>query len=63
MRTPWIVIGLAAAATAAGVVYVVRKRRAAIEATADQAPFDIVEAELIEVEVIPIVELAFDPAP
>ncbi|HET9988492.1 MAG TPA: hypothetical protein VFQ65_08225 [Kofleriaceae bacterium] len=55
MRTLWIVLGgLAAVATAAGIVYVVRSRRRAVEPAQDLEPFDIVEAELIEIEAIPV---------
>ena len=51
MRTQWIIIGgLAAAATTAGIVYAVRKRRHAAVAEDVQDPFDIVEAEIIEIE-------------
>lgn len=63
MRTQWIIIGgIAAAATTAGIVYAIRKRRhAAVEPeTAD--PFDIVEAEIIEVEAIPVMGVSsIDP--
>jgi hypothetical protein len=59
MRTLWIVLGgLAAAATAGAVVYVVRNRRREVEAPDDMVPFDIVEAELIEVEAIPVVTVS-----
>jgi len=58
MRTQWIIIGgLAVAATAAGIVYTVRKRRQAAVADDVQDPFDIVEAELIEVD-IPVVAVS-----
>jgi len=52
MRTSWIIIGgIAAAATTAGIVYAVRKRRHAAVAEDVQDPFDIVEAEIIAVEI------------
>ena len=64
MRTLWIVLGgLAAAATAAGIVYAVRNRRRAVEAPEDLEPFDVVEAELIEVEAFPVIGIAVDPGP
>jgi hypothetical protein len=65
MRTLWIVLGgLAAAATAGAVVYVVRNRRREVESADDVVPFDIVEAELIEVDVIPVMGIsAVDPGP
>jgi len=60
MRTQWIIIGgLAAAATTAGIVYAMRKRRHAAVEKDVQDPFDIVEAELIEVDV-PVVGIAVD---
>lgn len=65
MRTLWIVLGgLAAAATAGAVVYVVRNRRREVKAADDLVPFDIVEAELIEVEAVPVITVtAVDPGP
>jgi len=65
MRTLWIVLGgLAAAATAGAVVYVVRNRRREVEGADDMVPFDIVEAELIEVEAVPVITIsAVDPGP
>jgi hypothetical protein len=62
MRTLWIVLGgLAAAAAAAGIIYVVRNRRREVEGGDDMVPFDIVEAELIEVEAVPAAAFANDP--
>lgn len=65
MRTQWIIIGgIAAAATTAAIVYAVRKRRHAAVEPETQDPFDIVEAELIEVEAIPVMGIsAVDPGP
>lgn len=65
MRTLWIVLGgLAAAATAGAVVYVVRNRRREVKAADDLTSFDIVEAELIEVEAVPVITVtAVDPGP
>jgi len=61
MRTLWIVLGaVAAGAATAGIVYAVRKRRAG-EAPEAEDPFDVVEAELIEVEAIPVIGISVGP--